>query len=327
MATGAPWQILCDCPHCHTEASVVEVMDPHHPACHLGHPIERRCRLCAWLMRAESEPFGARHPMSMGRCPACTKALGEAARSGEAPCPHCGYSPTLNEVHLPSDLTDATAALAALTRWATEEGEPDVESFCTANMGAPSAQVVAWLGAGEVVPTTFDVIAFLFPGGGGGGGASPVASATPTDRRRDSEPSSPGVAPTPEPMDPRTPARVLVSVMVADGALRAGEHTFVLRWLEREGLPAMESSDLRVWRPTELGTPPEPELRDRVLEAAVHLMHLDRQRDGSEWRVVEAFARAWGVDPHTLRAWDRRYDKRYRSPMRSLMAVLDRLTP
>jgi hypothetical protein len=318
-----PWQVLSDCPHCLCEAAVVEEMDPVHPACHLGVPARRRCRLCAWEQVAVEEPFAPRHPTSLGRCPACHKPLSEAARAGEGPCSHCGYAPTLREVRAPEDLRDEGEAVAALARWAAEEGEPDVGAFCVANMGVAATVVVAALARRERVGTTFDVIAFLFPGGG-----APGATADPRSPAIAKPVTAPAPASIEAPaatMDPRTPARVLVSVMVADGTLRSGERTFVVRWLAREGLPPLGPDDLRVWRPSELGAPPPPEVRDRLLEAAVQLMHLDRERDGSEWRVIRTFARAWGVPDAALEAWDRRFDRRYASPMARLARALDRL--
>ncbi len=277
----SPWQVLADCPHCRTEAAVLELMDPLDPGCAAGVPSERRCRLCAWT-ELRGRPVGA-----------------------------------------PEDLTDPDRARAALARWAAEDGEPDVDVFCTANLGGDAAHVVALLGRRDPVPTTFDVIAFLFPGAGGGsvGRAldhTPIVDGLPGDAPVEA-------APVAAPMDPRTPARLLVSVMVADGTLRSGERTFVLRFLEREGFPPLAPDDLRVWRPAELGPVPEPALRDRLLEAAVHLMHLDRERDGSEWTVVREFARAWGVPEATLAGWDRGYERRYASAMGRLARLLDRV--
>src|SRR6185503_20116391 len=101
--------------------------------------------------------------------------------------------------------------------------------------------------------------------------------------------------PVPAPAaDVRAAARVLVSVMVADGELRAGERQFVERFLQTEGLPPFEPADLRVWRPSEV-TGLAAALRPKVLEAAIALAHLDRMRDGSEWKIIQAYARAWGV--------------------------------
>ncbi len=283
--SGDAWQVLADCPHCRVEAAIVEWMDPLHAPCLRGVPAERRCRCCGLHERSDA-------------------------------------AGTLGALSVPEDLRDGARARAALERWAAEEGEPELDVFCRANLGGSVDEVVALLAAGEVVPTTFDVIAFLFPGGGGGGSGGPVGPEREVPRVIDglADPSGSYLASgaAPEVMDRRTPARVLVSVMVADGSLRTAERTFVARFLEREGLPPMGPEDLRVWRPGELGAPPPPELRDRVLEAAVHLMHLDREREGSEWRVIRAFATAWGVTEDSLRGWDRGYDRRYTTAMTRL---------
>lgn len=319
--TAEPWHVLSDCPHCRTEAAVLEEMDPLHPACHLGVPARRHCRLCRWEEAAAPEPFRPRDPPASGRCPNCRVPLGQAARSGDAPCPGCGYRPTLEPIRAPEDLQDVDRALWALRRWAQEEGE-DVDSFCQGNMGTAAAQVARALAEHQPVSTSFDVIAFLFPGG------APRGAAQPPKRPSEVPTLVSEVIEVPrelQPMDPRTPGRLLVSVMVADGTLRASEQRFVQRWLERESLPAPEPGELRVWRPSELGAPPPEPIRDRLLEAAVHLMHLDRERDGSEWRVIVTFARAWGLDEATLASWDRRYGWRYTSLMARLGQALDRL--
>jgi hypothetical protein len=165
------------------------------------------------------------------------------------------------------------------------------------------------------------VIAFLFPGAGGA-----VSRSLERTQVVDGLPAAEAPEPAPRPAaDPRTAVRLLVSVMVADGSLRAGERTFVVRFLEREGLPPLAPEDLRVWRPAELGAPPDAALCDRALEAAVHLMHLDRERDGSEWTVVREFARAWSVPEQRLSEWDRRYGQRYTGIMARLAKLLDSL--
>jgi hypothetical protein len=235
----------------------------------------------------------------------------------ERRCRLCGWHEGLRP---PASLRQADAARRALAAWALEEGEPDVGVFVRGSFGAEPDEVVAKLVRGDVVPTTFDVIAFLFPSAGG---AAVQRSIATIDGAPGEAPASAPAAPAA--VDPRLAARVLVSVMVADGTLRAGERRFIVQFLERDGLPPFGDDELRVWRPSELGPPPSPELRDRILEAAVHLMHLDRERDGSEWRVVRTFARAWGVDDAVLDRWDRKYGRRYGSAMGRLGQLLLRL--
>jgi hypothetical protein len=276
-----PWQVLADCPHCRIEAAVLEWMDPAHPPCARGVALWRRCRACGAAERSDA--------------------------TGQ-----------LRETSAPTDLRDPGRAQAAIARWAAEEGEGDPSAFCAAHLGGDLTEVVGRLARGEPVGSTFDVIAFLFPGAGAAG-----AGPEPRPRVVDgAERAAPAASPPEVRMDARTPGRFLVSVMVADGALRAGERTFVDAFLARHHLPPLDPTDLRVWRPLELGAPPPPAQRDQLLEAAVHLMHLDRARDGSEWRVVKVFASAWGVPESQLRAWDERYGRRYTSLLRRLGALL-----
>lgn len=349
-----PYQILSDCPHCRVESAVVELIDPLHPAAHLGVATAVRCRMCAWEVVAADEPFAARHALNAGRCPACAKRLSPASRAGEAPCEHCGYQPRRVERRGPLALIDADEALARLRIWSAEEGEADVELFCVANLGGPSRDVIARLAAREVVHTSFDVIAYLFPSMQSGGGSAsveamplvitppddfdlpPITEEAPAPTRAPAPslaraPKAPSESASPEPvdvaasLDPRLPARLLISVMVADGDLRAGERRFIEQFLAHEGLPPLQASDLRVWRPHELTPPADRETRERLIEACVHLMHLDSQRDGSEWRVVTAFSRAWGIDDKQLQAWDKAYDRKYAGAMTMLWRTLNRM--
>jgi hypothetical protein len=112
-------------------------------------------------------------------------------------------------------------------------------------------------------------------------------------------------------MDPLTPARALVSVMLADGDLRAGEQQFVEAWLRREGHPPPTVRDLRVWRPNDLGPPPPGPLAERLLEGCIQLAYLDREPDGSERRLIAAYARAWGVPEAWVAATEQSMDRRY----------------
>jgi len=319
MIFGEPWQVLSTCPYCRVENSLIELMDPAHPAASLGRPVEQRCRLCGFQTRALDEPFPPPFPPQAGRCPACKKPLPEQARSGQAVCPHCRYTPRLRETHAPGRLDHPSKVLAGLSRWAEEEGEQDVERFCQAHMGGSAQHVADLIVRGERVPTSFDVVAWLFPSGPGG-------TSTPDDAPGSrsvlvvDRPPRPTEAPkvVQQSWDPRGAARLLVSVMAADGEIRSGERRFIERFLRSEGLPELAEGEWRIWRTHEIDPPADVELRGRLLEACVHLMHLDRQRDGTEWKVVRAFAAAWGVADDDLDEWDRRYDERYATVMTRL---------
>lgn len=320
-ALGDPWQVLAACPHCRVEAAVVQVMDPAHPASHLGRPSEARCRLCTWQTIARAEPFHPKLPPTAGRCPNCQAPLSEAARTGQGICAKCGYTPRIREASPPLDLKDPEVAREALTAWARAEGEGDTDQFCRANLGLALDTVVLRLGRGEAIESNFDVIAWLFPDSGGSTLLTPAdaPSARPVEVVDRAPP--PAANPDPEPqreLDPRVPARVLISVMAADGELRPGERRFIDAYLAHEGLPALDPADLRIWRPHELDVPPTMAARRALIEACVHLVHLDRERDGTEWKVVRAFAGAWGVPDEDLNAWDAAYDAQYSTTMTRL---------
>jgi hypothetical protein len=153
--------------------------------------------------------------------------------------------------------------------------------------------------------------------------AAPTGAEAQAQAQAQAQPTPPA-EPDP-PWDPRTPARLLASVMVADGSLRAVERRFIAELLERERLAPLASDDLHVWRPSELGAPPDDALRDRLLEAAIHLMYADGQRDDSEWRVICTFGRAWGAPEERLDGWDERYARRYGSLLGRLGRALSSL--
>jgi uncharacterized tellurite resistance protein B-like protein len=296
-----PWQVLVDCPHCRTESAVVEWMDPAHGACAFGVPAERRCRMCGWQQVAVALPQGD------GRCPGCHVEL----TVEEGRCARCGFEPALLPSVPPANLQDAQRARAALARWAEEEGEEDLDVFCSGSFGAPPDEVVGKLVRHEPVPTTFDVMAFLFPSSSSGGPVQRVVEGSgrvTIEEEAAQERAPSGAAPE---WEARTAARLLASVMVADGKLLASERRLLGVLLEAERLPPLSSADLRLWRPGELPAPADAGLRDRLLEAAVQLMHVDGERDESEWRFIRAVARRWGVAERKLAGWDRRYEARY----------------
>lgn len=333
------YQILSDCPHCKVQAAVVQIMDPLHPACHLGVPQEQRCRMCLWTVTATLEPFSPRLPMAAGRCPNCQHPLSEQARTGASPCDHCGYQPTVELTQVPQAMSDEAVVRELLARWAAEENESGAEAFCQANLGRSADDAVAALLRGETVETTFDVIAFLFPGSGSGGGTVDPKDLDQQRRiaviDRPPEALSPlsledieNELPTedkPRRVDTLTASRALISVMVADGELRIGERRFIDQWLTREGLPAMAVDDVRVWRPQELGVPPDRKGAEKILEAMIHLAHLDRERDGSEWKVIQSYAAAWAVPEAVIVKFDKRYDQKYSTAMTLLWRTLSRL--
>lgn len=119
------------------------------------------------------------------------------------------------------------------------------------------------------------------------------------------------------------PMLPLVSVMVADGRVHPAEEAFLNRVLARHKVPPIPAAHVRVHRPETVPVSSSPRARERMVEAMVHLVHVDRLRDGTEFRVVEEYARAWGVDPAKVSHWDKLYRKRYATGTQRLWLILE----
>ncbi len=236
-------------------------------------------------------------------CPACrvesaqVELIDPGQRLGvsiEGLCRLCGYGTELGEVVTAGEQFGGTAdVLAGLTRWATEEGEADLVRFAAANFNGRTPEAVATaVLAGERVDTGFDVIAYLFPNLSATGRTSdPHAPTAPKHEPLERGPASPSSLP-PRPSDPRDVGRALVSVMMADGKIRKEEEAFLAAAMRRLEIPPLDPTDLRVWRPTEIGPVPDPA---GLIQAMRGLALCDGEVDGSELRVIQEFARAWGV--------------------------------
>lgn len=246
-------------------------------------------------------------------CPDCRVAsavveLIDPGRAGgtaiDAHCRLCGRQEQMGVcTQAGADLRDAAAARAAISAWALAEQEPDSEAFCRNNLGGLSlAEVVECLGAGAPVDTSFDAIAYLFPGMAGAAGA-PGYSADEADEAQAESPyeSHPTLDVPLEALSPTVSlgqgpaiaARALVAVMQADGQTRPGERRFIDAFLAQAGLVPLAESDFRHWRPVDLGIPEAPR---PIIDAMVELAHIDGQLDGAEWQVIREFARHWGED-------------------------------
>lgn len=222
---------------------------------------------------------------------------GRVEVSVEGLCRLCGYRTEYGLVHHEgrafTTVDEVTTAIAA---WAAADGEPDVLLFTQVNMGGLTpAEVAARVLRKERVATSFDVIAFLFPQAASGSGFQP-------DDRKPELRAVNEVAPLPlasvppehaaPTWTPEHVARALVSVMVADGVVRPSEKKLLARLLAEWGAPAMPEADYRVWRPQELGTPPDAA---KLLDAMRAMCLVDREADGTEVRILQEYARAWDL--------------------------------
>jgi tellurite resistance protein len=309
---SSAWQVIADCEHCNTRGGVLQLMDAAHPACHMGIPASSDCQMCGQSESPGEPEFAPRDPLGSNRCPSCRKPLSVESRTAGR-CGECDWAPELTRT--PGlDLIDEAIVRESLTRWAGREGLT-IGELCEGSLGGSVEEVVQRYLSGEPVESSMDAIAFLFPGMAAGSAVGAVIGRPEAPEEVEEVERHP---------DPRAAARLLVSVMVADGQIRAGELNFVTAFLEREGLEPLTPAEYRPWRPHEVGPIESHEMAERVVQAAVELMHLDGERDGSELRIVRTFARAWGVPERSVDEWNRTYDRRYAPPMRVVWRALSR---
>ncbi len=292
-------------------------------------------------------------------CPACAEQLGDGELA-ESRCEQCGTAAREREVRAGEVFDSEQELRAAMGRWGSQEGHTSVDEFAEACfLDERVDRVYERMRDGEVVETNFDVLAFLFPEMAMAAaipddvadapvpGEPPpraVPRPPPVEPRRATPPppSTSGpvaadetptiiepaeAAPKPDPAaeflgKPWAALLPLVSVMVADGRVHPAEEAFLQRFLQANRCPAIPSEHVRVHRPEVVPVPPDPRTRARMVEAMVHLVHVDRLRDGSEFRVVEEFARAWGVDPTAVARWDTLYRKRHATGLQRLWLIL-----
>ena len=247
----------------------------------------------------------------------------------QASCRACGHQVECGEVqNVGRQIDDIVVAREMLSGWAQREGEEDLAMFCETNLcGVSVEDATNRLVTGQPIPSSFDVVAFLFPGMGGGGmtrSSNAEAVSTPS-RTMLNEEESTGREATGEghPSDPaKTVPRALAAVMMADGEIRRGERDFLDAVVAQLGLAPLGDDELRVWRPSELVRPDQP---GEILRAMIELAYVDRQRDGSEWRVIREYGRYWRFPLADLEEMASREDHRTAPAMRRLWRALKRL--
>jgi len=215
----------------------------------------------------------------------------------DAACRLCGRHVQMGEVvQAGASLRDPAAARAAIAAWAAVESEPDPEAFCRNNLGGLSLEeVVQRLGTGTPIDTSFDAVAYLFPGmaGAAGSSAPSVEEADVYETQPTLDDPVPDLRPTLSlGQGPAIAARAMVAVMRADGETRPGEQRFIDAFLEAAGLAPLAAADFRHWRPVDLGIPDAPA---PIIDAMIELAHIDGELDAAEWQVVREFARHWGL--------------------------------
>lgn len=327
-----PFQVLGDCPHCGVEAGVVEVYDPSTACCHLGVPAETRCKLCGVETRGTVGCDGVtpevHHDLLDERCPCCGVELGHDGRATRR-CSRCGATATLRQTVPPRSLATLAEVREALSIWAGDEGYASAEEMLEASFEHETVtEVRDAIAAHLPVPTSFDVLGFLFAH------MASAASALPSEGELPLQGELPMAAsevlgtmaptrriklPTSRPPHRRNRALPLISVMAVDGRILDCERQFIAAMLSQEGLAPLDDKEIRVHRPHEVGPVGSLVERERLIELMVQLAHIDSQKDESEMRLIREYGRAWGVDPARVEGWEAKYAIAQGSKLRRFM--------
>jgi hypothetical protein len=232
----------------------------------------------------------------------------------EAACGLCGVRRVSGEVvEVGIDIGDAGAVRASLESWAVREGYGTAAELIGANfLLEDEAALLRALAEGAAVETSFDVTGFLFGSSAGG-----AADGVPLEAARAEGPDTPSppaqiMLPEPPGFDVKNAVLALASVMAADGEHTATEWAYVRGFGKERGVE-LQAHEVRVYRPDEVGDVGGLVEREQLIEHMVELAMADGESDESELRVVETFARAWGVDPLRIHRALARYGQKHQS--------------
>lgn len=195
-------------------------------------------------------------------------------------------------VQSPISLNSAEEVRAAFEHWMRSEGFSSLEDFSESHFNTAEPEfLIQQVLTGQSIESNFDVLGYLFSGMMGQ--AEPESSSTEEDHT-EAISDFDILYPTAE---LSVIACALTSVMMADGIIQPEEQSLLNQQLKQFGVSPLESSDQRVWRPSELVHPSDPQ---RLIEAMVELAFVDNELDGSEWQLIREYARYWRCDLENL---------------------------
>lgn len=204
---------------------------------------------------------------------------------------HCQYE-NGELIRGPNPLHTPQQVQAAFESWMRSEGHTDLLEFCRAHFEVSDvSELIQKVLDRQPIESNFDVLGYLFSG--------MMGQADPGAVTDESDFSSPLtdfdiLYPTAE---LSVIACALTSVMMADGSIEHEERQLLNAQLQQFGVSPLDPADQRVWRPSELAYPSDPQ---RLIEAMVELAFVDKQLDGSEWQVIREYARHWRCDLEAL---------------------------
>lgn len=293
-------------------------------------------------------PDDSEQRMLEDRCPSCGDPLDEVEHL-VSECATCGISANERVVRRGTEFDSLDDLRGALDRWAAEEGRRSADAFVEASFPDGSLEeVYKRLMQGETVETRLDVLTPLLEEedeeeevtdemqapvaetvDASDEVEEPEAEGAIVEEARSTVPSREAKEedtevqnPTTEVSPPATESDIpldhvairllpLVSVMMADGKRHSSEEAFIQGILDAVHAERIPEEFFRTYPPSSLPKPDGQEDRIRMIEAMVHLVHVDRHRSGREMRVVRDFARAWEVSGKKVTFWDKKYRQRY----------------
>lgn len=326
MSRSLVVELRADCEVCNLEGGVVERYDASHPASHFGVPSATECWLCLHEVEAvvEPEPASSQPKSTTTRaCPVCGARLSPELLPGQ-PCAACGARAERLVRRVGQKPVSREHLEARLAARAVVEGFRDLDDFVRSVLVDGSVDsLLERLERGErieVVADPFDL------------GRARVAPTHAGMRRRESPRQGERLSPqvttslstTPSVGDapPRAVIYPLVSVIAADGEIHPKERALVDAFLASEGLAPLADEEIAVHPPEAVARFVPIERRSRIVELMCEAAMIDGMPDGSEKRIVHAYAAAWGVPADQVDAWAAHYHRQHASRLRSLWLVV-----
>ena len=187
---------------------------------------------------------------------------------------------------------DTEEARRALLEWAISDGDDDVESFVRANFcGLELGDVIARLAAQQRVETSFDAVAWLFPGAGavGGGGSSPATRSEHPPPLSSERPPAPSVRP--QPGEPET------SATGTDPSADAADRPSLYGLVSNIPAPTRRSLDPTSSKPAETVVPVHKDPARVAARALVAVMMGDGIVHHQERTAIDHALSTWGYPP------------------------------
>ena len=238
-----------------------------------------------------------------------------------AECPFCCCQYEMGHlIQAPIKLETEAEIHDALMTFMRSEGGKEIEEFCNANLnGLSFSEAKQGLLNKESLMSNLDVMGFLFSGMHGGVDGVALEEVPLPEQEALTIESDFRISMSTSEISVISCA--LTSVMLADGIIQPEEERLLSQLLSQFNVPPLDKEDYRVWRPSELSRPLDP---DRLIEAMIDIAFIDNELDGTEWQVIREYARYWRCDLEVLEKLRKEREKRP-STLSKLFSALNQL--